>query len=175
MLRITAFALILLSVVVPAQDKSKAQPDRGKVLDAAAKTPFFTAKGADAVKRVIAGGQVRNVDEKLLDPAAKAPAQQNATQTPQPAPGQPAQPNQPGPAQPGQQAPTPPPADKPFTWRLVGISYGKRQGMALFLLDGKSKTVCKGESLDEDAKVVSVDRRHVVLLIHGKRVALSPW
>lgn len=172
MLRVTAFALILLSVVVSAQDKSKAQPDRGKVLDAAAKTPFFTQKGADAVKRVIAGGQVRNVDEKLLDPATKAAAQPNPAQTPQPAPGQP---SQPGPVQPGQQAPTPPPAGKPFTWRLIGISYGKRQGMALFLLDGKSKSVCKGESLDEDAKVLSVDRRHVVLMIHGKRVALSPW
>ncbi|HVT12632.1 MAG TPA: hypothetical protein VHE55_10215 [Fimbriimonadaceae bacterium] len=168
MLRKIVFSTLLVPVLIGAQGIVKApQADKTKVLDAAAKTPFFTQRGADAVKRVVAGGDAHKADEKALDPTPQGgPAQ----------PGQPGLPGQlpPGQPQPNQQAPAPPP-EQPFAWRLVGISYGKRKGMALFQQNDRNKSVFAGETLDTDVKVVTISRRAVVLLVHGKRIALMPW
>ena len=71
--------------------------------------------------------------------------------------------------------PAAPVAATTFTWRLVGISYGKRDGMALFQSDGKSMSACIGTTLDPDTKIVSVTRDLVIVDFHGKRLELTPW
>jgi len=169
MLRKLALFAVLAPCLIGAQGSVKtSQGDRTKVLDVAAKTPFFTQKGADAVKKVIAGADARKADEKVLDPADSKPS----GQTPIAPTGTPAQlPATQAPSQ-APQAPAPEPV---FAWRLQGISYGKRHGMALFVQDGKDVSAFNGSTLDPDTKVLSVTRRLVVVEFHGKRLELMPW
>jgi len=171
MLRKLAFSAVLLPCLIGAQGLIKAQQtDRTKALDAAAMTPFFTKRGADAVKKVIAGADARKADEKVLDPLDTKPGE---PMSPQGAQGKPVQ-GQPLPGPGGQspQAPAPPPV---FSWHLLGISYGSRQGMALFQAGNQSVSVFDGSSLDPDTKVVSITKRLVVIEFHGKRLELMPW
>ena len=168
MMRALALLLVLVPCMLLAQDRAKQQSDRAKVLDVAATTPFFTKKGADAVKRVIAGGDAHKADEKALDgpdPLRPAAPQQSAGAKPTDGPQPQAQPPQ-----------APQPAPEPtFAWRLVGISYGKRHGMALFQADGHAVTVQNGMTLDSETKVVSISKWRVVVDFHGKRLELTPW
>jgi hypothetical protein len=164
MLRTLAISLLLLPCLIAAQDQSKQQKDRTRVLDTAAKTPFFTQRGADSVKKVIAGGQVRKDDETVLDPV-----------DPKTPPSRPLAPGQKAP-QKGLPSPAPAPVPEPvFAWRLIGISYGKHHGVALFQSAERSRTASPGTSLDVETKVLSVDKSHVVLMFHGKRLDLIPW
>jgi hypothetical protein len=170
MIRNVVLAIVLLPCLAVTQGVAKVQKDRAKVLDGAAMTPFFTQKGADAVKRVIAGADARKEDEKATDPLdGKAAKPGQAAPLKFGPNGLPIQGN------PAPQQQAPPPPDAPFTWRLIGISYGKRQGMALFQANGVNKTVWDGSDLDSDTKIVSVSRSRVVIVFHGKRLELSPW
>lgn len=169
MLRVLALTMLLAPGLLIAQSPDKNQRDRTKALDAAAATPFFTKKGADAVKRVIAGGQARSADDKSLDSpeskSAQAPQAGQPTQLGQLPQGQIAN----GP----QQAP---PAPEPvFSWRLTGMCIAKHRGMALFSADGRSISVSEGGSLDADTKIVSISKSHVAVLFHGKHFDLMPW
>jgi hypothetical protein len=165
MLRTWAISLLLISCLAAvAQDKSKVTKAQTRALDAASATPFLTKKGGDAVKRVIAGGDEHKADEKAFAPA-------DAKGAPPMSPNF-AQPQMQGPQMPAPVAPAPIP---PFEWRLIGISYGKKQGMALFQSTGKSLTVSSGGTLDPDTKIVSISHKTVVLVYHGKRLELTPW
>ncbi|MFI5386497.1 MAG: hypothetical protein ACHQ50_10300 [Fimbriimonadales bacterium] len=169
MLRVFAITLLLVPGLLAAQNQSKLQNDRTRVLDVAASTPFFTKRGADAVKRVIAGGQARNIDERVLAPLDEKPG----PAAPNAGPGQPPKLGQAPQGQP--QAPAAPAPEPKFGWRLAGISYGSRHGLALFQADGKSISVGNGSALDPDTKIVAVSKSIVVLDFHGKRLALTPW
>jgi len=133
-----------------------------------AKTPFFNQPGADAVKRVVAGAATHKEDEKAVYPSGP---QQPGGAGVQGAPNS----GQPTSGQPVSAAPPKPPAEPVFAWRLVGISYGARKGMALFEGDGRNQTVHDGTALDGETKIVSISRREVVLVFHGKRLELTPW
>lgn len=169
MLRRLAVTAVLLPSVLVAQNVIKGQNDRTKVLDVAANTPFFTKAGANAVKKVVAGGESHKADENVLEPvdtkAASQPQSPKGPSVPGAAPG--------GPDNKPQAAPPAPEA--PFAWRLIGISFGRRNGMALFESGGKNLTVQTGAVLDGEAKVIEVTKQRVVVLFHGKRLELIPW
>jgi hypothetical protein len=172
MLRQLALSLLLVPCLGVPQNPAPSK-DRVKALDAAAATPFYTKKGADALKRVVAGAEERKQDEKVTDPLdGKTTVVPGAK--PPPGGTVPTGTAAPGQAQPVTQ-PAPPAPDPVFAWRLVGISYGSHQGMALFQTDGKSVSAHNGASLDPETKVVSVSRTRVVLVFHGKRLELTPW
>jgi len=171
MLRRFAFTAVFLPCLIGAQGLIKPpQADRTKALDAAAMTPFFTKRGADSVKKVIAGADARKADEKVLDPLDAKPGQPMPQQGAQ---GKAIQ-GQPLPG-PGGQGPAAPAADPIFAWHLMGISYGKREGMALFQAGSQSVSVFNGSSLDPDTKILSITKRLVVVVFHGKRLELMPW
>lgn len=171
MLRNLALLLVLVPAAIFSQDAAKVQRDRTKALDAAATTPFFTARGAAAVKRVIAGADAMKNDEKVTDPLdAKSAAQPGGK-----AAGAPAGQQAPGALPAPQQRPAAPAPDPVFGWRLVGISYGKKQGMALFRTEGRQQTVVNGASLDPDTKILAISRSKVRLEFHGKKLDLTPW
>ena len=171
MLRQLALSLLLVPCLGVPQNLAP-NKDRVRALDAAAATPFYTKKGADALKHVMAGGDERKLEEKATDPFVSKLGGAPAVN---PAPSGPATPSGPGQV-PGQPQPAAQPQPDPvFAWRLVGISYGSRQGMALFQTDGKSVSAYNGATLDPETKVVSVSRTRVVLVFHGKRLELTPW
>ncbi len=170
MLRKHGYLLALLPCVLVAQGPAGSQDAaKAKTLDGLAKTPFLTQRSADAVKNVMAGGAKHKAEEKVLDPAAPSAA------TASPNAVKPAL-NAPAAGQPANGQPTPAAAPEPkFGWRLIGISVGKRQGIALFESDGKSKSVSRGAQLDSDSKVLSISKTRVTLDFHGKRLELMPW
>lgn len=177
MIRNLVLAAVLLPSLVLSQGMSKGQGEdpaklrkqRTNVLDTAAKTPFFTQKGADAVKRVITGADTHKDDEKATDPLDSK--SQGGAPSAKPQPGQPG-PTDAGAATKQQPVPEPEPT---FAWRLIGISYGSKHGMALFRDTASTKSVGAGASLDTDTKIVSITRSRVVLVFHGKRLELIPW
>ncbi|HTQ09222.1 MAG TPA: hypothetical protein VMI31_04050, partial [Fimbriimonadaceae bacterium] len=74
MLRNLALSAVLLPCLIGAQGLVQGpQPDRTKVLDAMGKTPFFSQRGADAVKRVVSGAAERKEEEKVTDPLDAKP------------------------------------------------------------------------------------------------------
>jgi hypothetical protein len=173
MLRKLALSLLLVpSLGVP--QNPAVEKSRGKALDAAAATPFYTKKGADALKRVMAGGDDRKRDEQATDPLDGKPTIVPAGKSLPAGPAAAAKGQNPG--EPQLQAQPAAPAVEPvFAWRLVGISYGRQKGMALFQADGKTISAHDGATLDPETKVVSVTRSRVVLVFHGKRLELTPW
>lgn len=169
MVRKLALALVLLPTLgIPQGGLIKSQEKRTKALDAAATTPFFTKRGAEDVRKVVAGADRQKQDEKATDPFDGKRADPRGVTNPQ------------SPIVPPQEGQNPPVAQKPapdpvFAWRLVGISYGKRQGMALFEGSGKDISVQSGSQLDSETKIVSITSKQVTLTFRGKRLALTPW
>lgn len=168
--------ILALSVAGLPQTKGEVQKQRQRTLDVAAKTPFFTKRGADAVRRVVAGGQERKAAEAVTDPldhpaAPASPAAPGAVQgavpgaTPGVAPGSVAAPKPPAPA----------PVDKPFSWHLLGIACAKDSGAAVFEGSGRSITARAGARLDPDTRVVAVSRQFVRIEFKGKTLDLAPW
>lgn len=162
--------ILALSVAGLPQTKGEVQKQRQRTLDVAAKTPFFTKRGADAVRRVVAGGQERKAAEAVTDPldhpAAPAPQPTQGTTpgaSPEAAPG-------------AVPAPKPPaPVDKPFAWHLLGIACAKDSGAAVFEGSGRSVTARAGARLDPDTRVVAVSRQFVRIEFKGKTLDLAPW
>lgn len=149
-------------------DNASLQKQRQRTLDVAAKTPFFTKRGAEAVGRVVAGGQERKAAEAVTDPS-------NHPIAPAPQVDPNAIPSTPGPdLAPPPKSPAPVPVDKPFSWRLLGIACAKHSGAAVFEGGGRSVTARAGARLDPDTRVVAVSREFVRIEFKGKTLDLAP-
>ena len=165
---LAAFAgLIALAAFAQTKPQQKAalQKQRTKVLDVAASTPFFGKAQADAVKRVISGGDARKAteEEALGGPQPQAQSSSVARTYPQARPT--AQPTA---------APLAPPSAPVFTARLIGITHGHQSWLASFQLDGRPVLAGVGKHVD-GAKVISISRSRVVLLFAGQKMTLAPW